>query len=59
MNASIAQNRYTIPGAGISSPLPHHSICFVEDLAMHPSENANLNAEVPVKLVSEVRHEGT
>ncbi len=52
----IAKCRGTTPGVGLISPPPHHDIYSIEDLAelIHDLKNANLNARVNVKLVSEV-----
>ena len=52
----IAQLRYSVPGVGLISPPPHHDIYSIEDLAqlIHDLKNANPQASVSVKLVSEV-----
>ena len=52
----IARIRYSTPGVGLISPPPHHDIYSIEDLAqlIHDLKNANPNARVSVKLVSEV-----
>ncbi|MCB9782859.1 MAG: glutamate synthase large subunit [Candidatus Omnitrophica bacterium] len=52
----IARVRYSTPGVGLISPPPHHDIYSIEDLAqlIHDLKNANKNARVCVKLVSEV-----
>ena len=52
----IAQTRYSTPGVGLISPPPHHDIYSIEDLAqlIHDLKNANPQARVHVKLVSEV-----
>ena len=52
----IAKVRYSTPGVGLISPPPHHDIYSIEDLAqlIHDLKNANHNARVSVKLVSEV-----
>jgi len=52
----IAKTRGTTPGVGLISPPPHHDIYSIEDLAelIHDLKNANVNARVNVKLVSEV-----
>ena len=44
------------PGVGLISPPPHHDIYSIEDLAqlIHDLKNANPQARVHVKLVSEV-----
>jgi len=48
--------RYSVPGVGLISPPPHHDIYSIEDLAqlIHDLKNANRQASVSVKLVSEV-----
>ena len=45
-----------MPGVGLISPPPHHDIYSIEDLAqlIHDLKNANPQASVSVKLVSEV-----
>jgi glutamate synthase (NADPH/NADH) large chain len=52
----IAKVRYSTPGVGLISPPPHHDIYSIEDLAqlIHDLKNANPNARISVKLVSEV-----
>ncbi|MEO5853953.1 MAG: glutamate synthase large subunit [Nocardioides sp.] len=52
----IARTRYSTPGVGLISPPPHHDIYSIEDLAqlIHDLKNANPQARVHVKLVSEV-----
>src|SRR5476649_23442 len=52
----IARVRGTTPGVGLISPLPHHDIYSIEDLAelIHDLKNGNRNARVSVKLVAEV-----
>ncbi len=52
----IAKVRYSTPGVGLISPPPHHDIYSIEDLAelIHDLKNANSQARVNVKLVSEV-----
>jgi len=52
----IAKTRGTTPGVGLISPPPHHDIYSIEDLAelVHDLKNANVNARINVKLVSEV-----
>jgi glutamate synthase (ferredoxin) len=52
----IAKVRHSTPGVGLISPPPHHDIYSIEDLAelIHDLKNANRNARVSVKLVSEV-----
>lgn len=51
----IAQARRSTPGIGLISPPPHHDIYSIEDLAelIFDLKNANQNARVSVKLVSE------
>ena len=48
--------RYSVPGVGLISPPPHHDIYSIEDLAqlIHDLKNANPQASISVKLVSEV-----
>ncbi|MFP4016803.1 MAG: glutamate synthase-related protein, partial [Halanaerobiales bacterium] len=52
----IAEVRGTTPGVGLISPPPHHDIYSIEDLAelIHDLKNANPEARINVKLVSEV-----
>ncbi|MFQ5681744.1 MAG: glutamate synthase large subunit [Candidatus Binatia bacterium] len=52
----IAKVRLSTPGVGLVSPPPHHDIYSIEDLAqlIHDLKNANHNARISVKLVSEV-----
>ncbi|MEO9224666.1 MAG: glutamate synthase large subunit, partial [Acidimicrobiales bacterium] len=52
----IARTRYSTPGVGLISPPPHHDIYSIEDLAqlIHDLKNANPDARIHVKLVSEV-----
>jgi glutamate synthase (ferredoxin) len=52
----IAKTRHTTPGVGLISPPPHHDIYSIEDLAelIHDLKNANREARISVKLVSEV-----
>ncbi len=52
----IAKVRHSTPGVGLISPPPHHDIYSIEDLAelIHDLKNANRNARISVKLVSEV-----
>ncbi len=52
----IAELRYSTPGVELISPPPHHDIYSIEDLAqlIHDLKNANPEAAVSVKLVSEV-----
>lgn len=52
----IAKVRHSTPGVGLISPPPHHDIYSIEDLAelIHDLKNANQQARISVKLVSEV-----
>jgi glutamate synthase (ferredoxin) len=52
----IAKVRHSTPGVGLISPPPHHDIYSIEDLAelIHDLKNANDQARISVKLVSEV-----
>ncbi len=52
----IAKVRYSTPGVGLISPPPHHDIYSIEDLAqlIHDLKNANREARIHVKLVSEI-----
>ena len=52
----IARTRYTTPGVTLISPPPHHDIYSIEDLAqlIFDLKNANPNARISVKLVSEI-----
>ena len=52
----IAKTRHTTAGVGLISPPPHHDIYSIEDLAelIHDLKNANRDARISVKLVSEV-----
>ena len=52
----IAKVRGTTPGVGLISPPPHHDIYSIEDLAelIHDLKNANREARINVKLVSEI-----
>jgi glutamate synthase (NADPH/NADH) large chain len=52
----IAELRYSTPGVELISPPPHHDIYSIEDIAqlIHDLKNANPDAWVSVKLVSEV-----
>ncbi len=49
--------RHTTPGVELISPPPHHDIYSIEDLAqlIHDLKNANPEARIHVKLVSEYR----
>ncbi|MCH9719387.1 MAG: glutamate synthase large subunit [Actinomycetia bacterium] len=52
----VAKTRHSTPGVGLISPPPHHDIYSIEDLAqlIHDLKNANDEARIHVKLVSEV-----
>ncbi len=52
----VAKVRHSTPGVGLISPPPHHDIYSIEDLAelIHDLKNANQQARISVKLVSEV-----
>lgn len=52
----IGRVRHSTPGVGLISPPPHHDIYSIEDLAelIHDLKNANRQARINVKLVSEV-----
>ncbi|HHV65742.1 MAG TPA: glutamate synthase large subunit [Peptococcaceae bacterium] len=52
----IAKTRHSTPGVELISPPPHHDIYSIEDLAelIHDLKNANREARINVKLVSEV-----
>ncbi len=56
VSQEIADTRGTTKGVGLISPPPHHDIYSIEDLAqlIHDLKNANKNADVSVKLVSEI-----
>jgi glutamate synthase domain-containing protein 2/glutamate synthase domain-containing protein 3 len=56
VSVTIAKTRYTTPGVTLISPPPHHDIYSIEDLAqlIYDLKNANQNARISVKLVSEV-----
>ena len=56
VDKTIAKVRYSTPGVGLISPPPHHDIYSIEDLAqlIFDLKNANPNAHISVKLVSEV-----
>ncbi len=51
----IAESRNSTPGVSLISPPPHHDIYSIEDLAqlIYDMKNANQDAEISVKLVSE------
>ena len=52
----VAKTRHSTAGVGLISPPPHHDIYSIEDLAqlIHDLKNANSQARIHVKLVSEV-----
>ncbi len=52
----VAKTRNSTPGVALISPPPHHDIYSIEDLSqlIHDLKNANTDARVNVKLVSEV-----
>jgi glutamate synthase (ferredoxin) len=52
----VAKTRGTTAGVGLISPPPHHDIYSIEDLAelIHDLKNANKEARISVKLVSEI-----
>ncbi len=56
VDENIARIRYSTPGVGLISPPPHHDIYSIEDLKqlIHDLKNANPQARISVKLVSEV-----
>src|SRR5690606_39013266 len=56
VDKQIARMRYSTPGVGLISPPPHHDIYSIEDIAqlIHDLKNANRQARISVKLVSEV-----
>ncbi|MBT8419905.1 MAG: glutamate synthase large subunit, partial [Gammaproteobacteria bacterium] len=56
VNEWIGRVRYSTPGVGLISPPPHHDIYSIEDLAqlIHDLKNVNPQADISVKLVSEV-----
>lgn len=56
VSQEIANTRHTTKGVGLISPPPHHDIYSIEDLAqlIHDLKNANPEADVSVKLVSEI-----
>ena len=56
VDENIARIRYSTPGVGLISPPPHHDIYSIEDLKqlIHDLKNANPDARISVKLVSEV-----
>lgn len=56
VDETIAWLRHSTPGVGLISPPPHHDIYSIEDLAqlIFDLKNSNRNANVSVKLVSEI-----
>ncbi|MCX7923616.1 MAG: glutamate synthase large subunit [Clostridia bacterium] len=52
----VGKVRHSTPGVELISPPPHHDIYSIEDLAelIHDLKNANQDARISVKLVSEV-----
>ncbi len=56
VDVNIARIRHSTPGVGLISPPPHHDIYSIEDLAqlIHDLKNANPDARISVKLVSEI-----
>jgi glutamate synthase domain-containing protein 2/glutamate synthase domain-containing protein 1/glutamate synthase domain-containing protein 3 len=52
----IGATRHSTPGVGLISPPPHHDIYSIEDLKqlIHDLKNANKNARINTKLVSEI-----
>jgi glutamate synthase domain-containing protein 2/glutamate synthase domain-containing protein 3 len=52
----VAKIRHSTPGVTLISPPPHHDIYSIEDLAqlIFDLKNANPNARISVKLVSEI-----
>ncbi len=56
VDRNIARIRHSTPGVGLISPPPHHDIYSIEDIAqlIHDLKNANPQARISVKLVSEV-----
>ena len=52
----IGELRYSVPGVTLISPPPHHDIYSIEDIAqlIFDLKNCNPNADITVKLVSEV-----
>ena len=56
VDENIARIRYSTPGVGLISPPPHHDIYSIEDLKqlIHDLKNANPEARISVKLVSEI-----
>lgn len=56
VDQNIARIRHSTPGVGLISPPPHHDIYSIEDIAqlIHDLKNANREARISVKLVSEI-----
>ena len=56
VDENIARIRHSTPGVGLISPPPHHDIYSIEDIAqlIHDLKNANKDARISVKLVSEI-----
>jgi glutamate synthase (NADPH/NADH) large chain len=56
VDGMIARIRHSTPGVGLISPPPHHDIYSIEDIAqlIHDLKNANREARISVKLVSEI-----
>ena len=56
VDEQIARIRHSTPGVGLISPPPHHDIYSIEDIAqlIHYLKNANREARISVKLVSEI-----
>ena len=56
VDKTIARVRHSTPGVGLISPPPHHDIYSIEDMSqlIHDLKNANPQARINVKLVSEV-----
>jgi len=56
VDETIARIRHSTPGVGLISPPPHHDIYSIEDIAqlIHDLKNANREARISVKLVSEI-----
>lgn len=56
VDEQIARIRHSTPGVGLISPPPHHDIYSIEDIAqlIHDLKNANREARISVKLVSEI-----
>ena len=56
VDKEIARIRHSTPGVGLISPPPHHDIYSIEDMAqlIHDLKNANRDARICVKLVSEI-----